>query len=104
MHFNIFSANITTAKPRRLHHKNIKIKIIYIFLVDLKKCLNLTKNNKIIKMNKTIEILEKSIKYAKKQLLDNWEKLSEEETLQIKRGISETLNFIETLKDINKKI
>ena len=54
-------------------------------------------------MKKTIEILEKSIKYAKKQLLDNWEKLSEEETLQIKRGISETLNFIETLKEINKK-
>ena len=54
-------------------------------------------------MKKTIEILEKSIKYAKKQLLDNWEKLSEEETLQIKRGISETLNFIETLREIDKK-
>ena len=55
-------------------------------------------------MDKTIEILEKSIKYSKKQLLENWEKLSEEETLQIKRGISETLNFIETLKVINKKL
>lgn len=55
-------------------------------------------------MTKTIEILEKSIKYAKKQLLENWDKLSEEETLQIKRGICETLNFIETLKEINKKI
>ena len=56
------------------------------------------------KMEKTIEILEKSIKYAKKQLLDNWDKLSEEETLQVKRGISETLNFIETIREINKKI
>ena len=55
-------------------------------------------------MNKTIEILEKSIKYAKKQLLENWEKLSNEETLQVKRGISETLNFIETMKEIDKKI
>lgn len=55
-------------------------------------------------MKKTIEILEKSIKYAKRQLLENWEKLGEEETLEVKRGISETLNFIETLKEIDKKI
>ena len=55
-------------------------------------------------MEKTIEILEKSIKYAKRQLLENWEKLGEEETLEVKRGISETLNFIESLKKINEKL
>jgi hypothetical protein len=55
-------------------------------------------------MEKTIEILEKSVKYAKKQLLDNWDKIDEEESIHIKRGISNTMNFIELLKEINKKI
>ena len=40
-------------------------------------------------MKKTIEILEKSIKYAKKQLLDNWEKLSEEETIKLAKNMVE---------------
>lgn len=55
-------------------------------------------------MEKTIEILEKSIKYAKKQLLENWEKLEDNEVFEIKRGLTETLNLIETLKEINKKL
>jgi len=52
-------------------------------------------------MDKTIEILEKSIKYAKKQLLENWDKIDNEDTIAIKRGLNETLNFIELLKQIN---
>ena len=51
-------------------------------------------------MEKTIEILEKSVKYAKKGLLEKWEKLNDQQTIQVKNGIRETLNFIETLKEI----
>lgn len=69
-----------------------------------KYCVYLKILKNIKKMEKTIEILERSIKFAKRQLLDNWDKLSNDETLQIKRGISETLNFIEILKQINNKI
>lgn len=55
-------------------------------------------------MNKTIEILEKSVKYAKKQLLENWDKIEGEDTLAIKNGLRETMNFIELLKEINKQL
>ena len=59
---------------------------------------------KIIKMEKTIEILEKSVKFAKKELITNWEKIDNEESLYIKKGLQETMNFIELLKEINKKL
>lgn len=55
-------------------------------------------------MDKTIEILEKSVKYAKKQLIENWDKIESEDTLAIKRGLKETMNFIEVLKEINKTL
>jgi hypothetical protein len=55
-------------------------------------------------MEKTIEILEKSVKFAKKELITNWEKIDNEESLYIKKGLQETMNFIELLKEINKKL
>lgn len=54
-------------------------------------------------MKKTIEILEKSVKYAKKSLIDNFEKLSDEQTKGIKRGLFETMCFIELLKEIENE-
>lgn len=69
--------------------------------MTFKKYIYLTK---IKQMDKTIEILEKSIKFAKKQLLDNWEKLEDNEVFEIKRGLTETMNLIETLKVINRKL
>jgi hypothetical protein len=63
------------------------------------------KNNlKNKKMDKTIEILEKSIVYAKKQLINNWEKLEENQIIEVKRGLQNTLNFIEELKVINENL
>jgi hypothetical protein len=59
---------------------------------------------KIKQMDKTIEILEKSVKYAKKQLIENWDKIESEQTLAIKRGLKETMNFIEVLKEINNQL
>ena len=55
-------------------------------------------------MDKTIEILEKSIVYAKKQLINNWEKLEENQIIEVKRGLQNTLNFIEELKVINENL
>jgi hypothetical protein len=55
-------------------------------------------------MDKTIEILEKSIIYAKKQLVNNWEKLEENQIIEVKRGLQNTLNFIEELKVINENL
>jgi len=52
-------------------------------------------------MEKTIEILEKSIKYAKKELINNWDKYDVENTIFIKKGLQETMNFIELLKKLN---
>lgn len=43
MHFNKLRANNTTAKPQVLHHKNIKIKIIYIFFGGLIKIIKFDK-------------------------------------------------------------
>lgn len=60
-------------------------------------------NNKTNKMEKTIEILEKSIKYAKRELINNWHKYDVEDTIFIKRGLEETMNFIELLKELNMK-
>ena len=54
-------------------------------------------------MDKTIEILEKSVKFLKKQLLENWDKIEEEEIINIKRGLAETLNLIVIIKDKTNK-
>lgn len=55
-------------------------------------------------MDKTIEILEKSIKFAKKQIIDRWDEIDEEEMIAIKNGIFDTLNLIRVLEEVNKRI
>lgn len=54
-------------------------------------------------LNKTIEVLEKAMKFTKKQISEELENIDENDIYHISIGIKGTLNLIEVLKSVTSK-